>query len=607
MTALHEEDDDLQSGYEGRVMRRLLDYLRPYKLVLALVFISVTIASLMQVAGPLIVRRAIDSQLQEGTTANLATLVLVYLGTLIGIFVLYFLQTLMITYVGQRVMMDMRLELFTHVERMSIAFFDRNPIGRLVTRLTNDVATIEEVLSRGIVEMLYNTLLLIAIVGTLFVLDWRLAIAMMIFVPALVYFVRKFAVALRETFRMQRAWLARLNAFLNENITGMAVVQLFNRQDRNLQRFDERNQGFLKASLRATVYFAAFEPTVVLFNAVTISTIIWYGGGRVTQDAITLGTLVAFLPYMQFFFWPVRELAERSTMFQQALASCERIFGVLDEPEEITDDATASTLQEIEGHVEFDHVWFAYDAENWVLRGISFDIQPGEAVAIVGATGAGKSTMMNLLNRFYDVQRGEIRVDGKPIKSLRQRELRREVGMVLQDPFIFTDSVLENIRMRDGRDQRGASALRGPAGRRRRVHRAYAPGLREPPLRARRQPIDGPEAADLAGPRGGVQPQDRPRHGRSDGEYRPGDGGGFAALDAPSHVRPHVDHYCAPPQHDPARQSHPRPAARRARRRGHARVAAGPRRYVCPPLRAAVQGPGPRHRARDLEARAASV
>ncbi len=449
MTALHEEDDDLQSGYEGRVMRRLLDYLRPYKLVLALVFISVTIASLMQVAGPLIVRRAIDSQLQEGTTANLATLVLVYLGTLIGIFVLQFLQTLTITYVGQRVMMDMRLELFTHVERMSIAFFDRNPIGRLVTRLTNDVATIEEVLSRGIVEMLYNTLLLIAIVGTLFVLDWRLAIAMMIFVPALVYFVRKFAVALRETFRMQRAWLARLNAFLNENITGMAVVQLFNRQDRNLQRFDERNQGFLKASLRATVYFAAFEPTVVLFNAVTISTIIWYGGGRVTQDAITLGTLVAFLSYMQFFFWPVRELAERSTMFQQALASCERIFGVLDEPEEITDDATASTLQEIEGHVEFDHVWFAYDAENWVLRGISFDIQPGEAVAIVGATGAGKSTMMNLLNRFYDVQRGEIRVDGKPIKSLRQRELRREVGMVLQDPFIFTDSVLENIRMRD--------------------------------------------------------------------------------------------------------------------------------------------------------------
>ena len=449
MTAYHEEDDDLQSGYEGRVMRRLLAYLRPYRLVLALVFLSVVVASLMQVAGPLIVREAIDTQLQAGTTEGLALLVLIYLGTLIGVFLLQFIQTITITYVGQRVMMDMRLELFTHVENMSIAFFDRNPVGRLVTRLTNDIATIEEVLSRGIVEMVYSALLLIAIIGALFFLDWRLAIAMMIFVPALTYAVRKFAVALRATFRVQRAWLARLNAFLNENITGMAVVQLFNRQDRNLQRFDDRNKGFLRASLRATVYFAAFEPTVVLFNAVTVSTIIWYGGGRVTQDALTLGTLVAFLQYMQFFFWPVRELAERSTMFQQALASCERIFGILDEPEEITDDPASSTLGRIEGRVEFDKVWFAYDSENWVLRGVSFDIQPGEAVAVVGATGAGKSTMMNLLNRFYDVQRGEIRVDGQPIKSLRQRELRREVGMVLQAPFIFTDSVLENIRLRD--------------------------------------------------------------------------------------------------------------------------------------------------------------
>jgi ATP-binding cassette, subfamily B, multidrug efflux pump len=268
-------------------------------------------------------------------------------------------------------------------------------------------------------------------------------------VPPLVYAVRNFALNLRDSFRRQRAWLARLNAFLNENITGMAVVQLFNRQDRNLKRFDERNVGFCKAALKATYYFAAFEPTVVLFNAVTTAAIIWYGGGRVVEGALTLGTLVAFLQLMQFFFWPVRELAERSTNLQQALASCERIFAVLDEPEEVTDDESAMTLTQIEGHVAFDHVWFAYDGENWVLRDVSFEIDPGEAVAVVGATGAGKSTMMNLLNRFYDVQRGEIRVDGQPVKTLRQRELRREVGMVLQDPFIFTDSVTENIRMRD--------------------------------------------------------------------------------------------------------------------------------------------------------------
>lgn len=449
MTAMHEEEDDLQSGYEGRVLRRLLTYLRPYRLILGLVFLSVVAASTMQVALPFIVREVIDTQIQAGTTDNLAFLVGLYIALLLSVFVLQFLQTLTVTYIGQRVMMDMRLELFMHVEKMSIAFFDRNPVGRIITRLTNDVSTIEEVLSRGIVEIAYNSLLIIAIVAALFYLDWRLAIAMMIFVPALVYFVRRFTMALRETFRVQRAWLSRLNAFLNENITGMAVVQLFNRQERNLHRFDDRNRGFLKASLRATVYFAAFEPTVVLFNSVTIATIIWFGGGRVTEGAITLGTLVVFIQLMQMFFWPVREVAERSTMFQQALASCERIFGVLDEPEEITDDSEAEVLQNIEGHVEFDNVWFAYNENNWVLRGVSFDIQPGEAIAVVGATGAGKSTMMNLLNRFYDVQRGEIRVDGRPIKGLRQRELRREVGMVLQDPFIFTDSVLENIRMRD--------------------------------------------------------------------------------------------------------------------------------------------------------------
>lgn len=417
--------------------------------MLVLVFLSVVAASLLQVAGPIFVKYIIDNQILEGRTDQLSLYVLLYLGSLAGLFLLQFLQTLTVTYIGQRVMMDMRLQLFTHVEKMSIAFFDRNPVGRLVTRLTNDVSTVEEVLSRGIVDMVYNALLLVVIVCALFYFDWRLAIAMMIYVPVLVFFVRKFAVALRETFRIQRAWLARLNAFLNENITGMAVVQLFNRQERNLGRFDDRNKGFLRISLRMTTYFAAFEPTVVLFNALTIGTIIWFSGGYVIQDELSLGTLVLFMFYMQFFFWPVRELAERSTMFQQALASCERIFGVLEEPEEVVDDPAAGTLERIEGRVEFDKVWFAYDAENWVLRGVSFDIAPGEAVAVVGATGAGKSTMMNLLNRFYDVQGGEIRVDGRSIRTLRQRELRREVGMVLQDPFIFTDSVLENIRMRD--------------------------------------------------------------------------------------------------------------------------------------------------------------
>ena len=444
-----EDDNDLASGYTGRVLKRMVTYLRPYRLLLTLVLLIVVAAAVLQSAGPLIVRKVVDDYIQAGEADGLGWLVLAYCGTLLGVFVLFFLQAVLITYVGQRVMMDLRLQLFTHVEKMSIAYFDRNPVGRLVTRLTNDVSTIEEVLSQGVVEALYSVLLLITIVAALFYLDWRLAIAMMVFVPGLVFFVSRFALALRDCFRSQRAWLARVNAFLNENITGMAVVQLFNRQARNTRRFDERNRGLLQANLRTVFYYAAFEPSVVAFNAITTAAIIWYGGGRAIDGALTLGTLIAFLQYMQRFYWPVRDLSERTTNMQQAMASCERIFSVLDEPEEIIDDESAQPLGRIEGRVEFRSVWFAYDEDNWVLKDVSFEIEPGEAVAIVGATGAGKSTMMNLLNRFYDVQRGEIVVDGQPVRTLRQRELRRQVGMVLQDPFIFTDSVLENIRLRD--------------------------------------------------------------------------------------------------------------------------------------------------------------
>ena len=451
MTLGHwEEDDrDLASGYSGRILARLGGYLKPYLPLLALMLLIVIVASVLEAAGPLIVRRAVDDYIQAGRLDGLGWLVLAYVGTLLGVFVLFFIQALLITYVTQRVMMDMRLQLFQHIEKMSIAYFDRNPVGRLVTRLTNDVSTIEQVLSQGVVEALYSLLFLVTIIAAMFYLDWRLALVMLICVPGLVYFVRRFAIALRDTFRLQRAWLARVNAFLNENITGMAVVQLFNRQRRNLGRFDDRNRGLLGANLQATFYYAAFEPTVVAFNAITTAAIIWYGGGLALDDAMTLGTLIAFLQYMQRFYWPVRDISERFTNLQQAVASCERIFGVLDEPEEVTDAADARPLGRIEGRVEFRNVWFAYDEDNWVLRDVSFAIEAGEAVAIVGATGAGKSTMMNLLNRFYDVQRGDIVVDGVPVRELRQRELRRQVGMVLQDPFIFTDSVLENVRLRD--------------------------------------------------------------------------------------------------------------------------------------------------------------
>jgi len=321
------EEEEFGRPYDGRIVRRLGGYLRPYLNVLFLTLVLVIAAAMLNAVGPLIVREAVDGQIQQRRDDRLGELVLLYLGVLGAVFVLSFGQAVLMTYIGQRAMMDLRLQLFAHLQRMSIAFFDRNPVGRLVTRLTNDVSTLEEVLSQGVVEAVTNVLTLVVIVGVLVLLDWRLALAMVVLLPALIYVVRIFALILRDAFRDQRAWLARLNAYLNECITGMAVVQLFNRQRANLTRFDQRSRGLLDANLRTVFFYALFEPTVTLFNAVTTGVIIWYGGGRVLDETLTLGTLIAFLQYMQRFYWPIRDLSERFTTLQQAMASSERIFG----------------------------------------------------------------------------------------------------------------------------------------------------------------------------------------------------------------------------------------------------------------------------------------
>ncbi len=467
---IDDPDIDLENQVSGKlydphVVRRLWGYLRPYWLPVAFGAFLLLILSGLEVAGPLILREAIDGQIAEGKTDRLGFLVLLYLSTLLVMFSLRYVQAVMMNYVGQRVMTDLRMELFSHLQRMSIAFFDRNPVGRLVTRLTNDVATLEQLISQGVVQILANLLTVVAVMIAMLLIDWKLALIMYIFLPPLIWAVRFFAFTQRDGYREQRAWLSRINADLNENISGMAVVQLFNREEENLRRFDRRNRGLLGANLMVLRWYAIFEPTVVLFGAVTTAVILWYGGARAIDETLTIGTLVAFTQYMQRFYWPIRDLSDRYTTLQAATASSERIFQVLDEAVEVVDIDEPRTLGKIEGRIEFDHVWFAYDEENWVLRDVSFSIEPGERVAIVGSTGAGKSTLMNLLNRLYDVQKGEIRIDGVPIHHLAQRELRRHVGIVLQDAFLFSDTVGENIRMRDqsvSMDQvRAASVLVG--------------------------------------------------------------------------------------------------------------------------------------------------
>lgn len=435
--------------YDRAVIGRLFGYLKPYTALVAVGVVLLLVLSGLEIAGPLILKEAIDGEISQGRTGRLWWLASLYIGTILGGFVLRYVQSVLMNLVGQRVMSDLRMELFGHLQRLSIAFFDRNPIGRLVTRLTNDVSTLEQVVSQGAVQILMNLLTVLAVMVAMLFLDWKLALVMFLFLPPLIYAVRFFAFTQRDGYREGRAWLSRINADLNENISGMAVIQLFNRQDENLRRFDRRNRGLLAANQRVLKWYAIFEPTVVLFGAVTTAVILFYGGGRVLDGTLTIGTLVAFTQYMQRFYWPIRDLSDRYTTLQSAAASCERIFEVLDEQPEVVDPEHPRKLAKVEGRIEFDDAWFAYDEENWVLRGVSFTIEPGERVAIVGSTGAGKSTMVNLLNRLYDLQKGEIRVDGVPIRELAQRDLRRHVGQVLQDAFLFTDTVLENIRMRD--------------------------------------------------------------------------------------------------------------------------------------------------------------
>jgi ATP-binding cassette subfamily B protein len=423
--------------------------MKPYKLWLFLSVLSTVALAILEVLPWLLVQRAIDSHVMTDDLTGFNTLVIQFLLILAGIFVLRYSQTWVMMWIGQKIILRMRLELFRHIEYMSASFFDKNPVGRLVTRLTGDIQQIEMVVSQGVVQILSNLLVASAMVAAMYIIYWQLAAVLTLFLIPLILIIRRFAQAQREAFRDQRIWMARIGAYLNEIITGVSVIQLFNRQKKNLQLFDERNQGALDSNMRVLFWFAAFEPVVIIFTAITTASIIWYGGGEIIRGAITLGILVQFLGYMNRFFWPVRDLTERYTMIQGALASAEKIFAILDTPQEIVDAKTAKPLETINGKIQFKNVWFAYNHDNWVLRDVSFTINPGEKIAIVGATGAGKSTTMALFSRFYDIERGEILIDDVPIKSMPQTWLRRNTGIMLQDPWVFTDTITENIRMRD--------------------------------------------------------------------------------------------------------------------------------------------------------------
>ena len=447
------EEEALGKAYDARLMRRLLRYLRPYwGLALVAVFLLI-LASGLAIIGPWLTQQALDRAIPEGDGAYLRLLALGYLGALGATFLLQYAQALLTTWLGQSVMYDLRTEIFAKFQEMDLRDFDRTPVGRLMTRITSDVETLNELFSSGLVTVFGDVFTLVFIVAAMVSMDWQLALVSFTVLPFVAWTAFLFRSRIRQAYRDIRVRVARINSFIHERITGIRVVQLFNREAADRKKEDALEQDYLEAHLRSITYYALFFPVIELFTSVALALIIWSGGERILAGTLTVGVVAAFLQYARRFFRPIQDLSEKYNLLQGAMASSERIFKLLDTEVAIRDAATPTALPAVtRGEIEFRDVSFAYGKDeegewDWVLRHVSFRVAPGEKVAIVGHTGAGKTTLINLLMRFYDVQEGEILLDGVPLADLRLDDLRNRVGLVLQDVFLFSEDVGYNIRL----------------------------------------------------------------------------------------------------------------------------------------------------------------
>jgi ATP-binding cassette subfamily B protein len=451
------EEEALGKAYDARLMRRLLRYLRPYRLKVALAVVMLIVASGLDLVGPYLTARAIDVAIPRRDLSMLAVLAGIYTLTLTLALFLSYAQTLTTVWIGQRVMYDLRSQIFTQLQRLSLRFFDRNPVGRLMTRLTSDVEALNEMFTSGVVAIFGDVFTLVFIVGIMLAMNWELALVSFTVVPLVYITAHWFRKNVRRSYRDIRVKLARINAFLQERITGMGVVQLFGREKTELAKFQEINDEHLRAHLRSIHYYAIFWPMIEVIAAVAVALVLWYGGLNVMEGTLTVGVVAAFLQYVRRFYRPIQDLSEKFNILQSAMASSERIFKLLDSEPTVPDPVSAKRMPSpVRGAVEFRDVWFAYNKSgqrddgsppDWVLKDVSFKAAPGERLAIVGHTGAGKTTIINLLMRFYDVQKGAILLDGEDIREFTQRELRTAIGLVLQDVYLFSGSAKLNIRL----------------------------------------------------------------------------------------------------------------------------------------------------------------
>jgi ATP-binding cassette subfamily B protein len=485
--ASNQEEEIVGKAYDSRLMRRLLTYLRPYKWHVVIALIAIVLKSVADVLGPLLTKIAIDKYLTKSPHAHswigdrlsgapligIAQIGGLYIGILIFTFTLEYIQTFTMQWTGQKVMFDLRKQIFRHLQHMHVGFFDKNPVGRLVTRVTTDVDALNEMFTAGVVSIFEDVFVLAGIIGVMVNMNWRLALITFAVLPVIIYATKVFRDKVRDSYRRIRTAIARINSYMQEAVSGMLVLQLFNREKKAYKQFSEINASHMVAFKDAIMAYSVYYPIVEVVSAIAIAAIIWFGGGAVMKGVATLGVLVAFMQYAQRFFRPIQDLSEKYNILQSAMAAGERVFKLLDTPVEI-ESPVAPKKPQGPGRVEFDHVWFAYRtipaetpagagmarptqasaaideaeaAPDWVLRDVSFTLEPGETVAIVGHTGAGKTTLISLLMRFYDVQKGAIRIDGVDIKEMDLKDLRSRFGTVLQDPFLFSGTVAGNIRL----------------------------------------------------------------------------------------------------------------------------------------------------------------
>jgi ATP-binding cassette subfamily B protein len=461
------EEEAIGKTYDFRVARRLLRYLKPYVRLLIPALILTLLLNLLGVLQPKFTQYAIDWYILPRTTDGLTLLVVLFLGVQLVRFLFAYLQTILLNTVGQYVMFDIRRELYDKLQHQEVAYYDRNPVGRIMTRLTNDVDALNELFTQGVTDVLGDLVMILAIIAVMLWMDVRLTLVTLLTVPMLVAATTWFRKGARRGYDMVRTRLARINAFLQEHIAGAQTVQIFNAEAKSLRKFDLINADYRKANIDTIFFYAVFFPLVDFIGAVGIALVIWYGGYRVMQNTpqqtvLTLGALVAFIQYSGFLFQPIRDISDKYNVLQAAVVASHRIFRALDLPIAIKTPEKPLRFGRSRGQIEFQNVWFAYKDEDWVLKDVSFTVSPGQSIALVGHTGSGKTTITNLLMRFYDIQRGRILLDGVDLRDWDLKSLRENFAVVLQDVFLFSGTVESNIRLgnKDISDERVTWAAR---------------------------------------------------------------------------------------------------------------------------------------------------